>query len=170
MQRQIIILTIVILGLASFTNTNQKTCIHTYFPRFFFKVNSTDYYDQDPFSHHEPPDSLLNLLLATDSLNPSLSFEIVGFSDFSEKKPVDLSIKRAERIKTELVKRGADPKRWLIVGLGTSRPLVPLNEIKSESNQTKKDSLRTRNRRVIFRLATSIKTKEQELREQLKGK
>ncbi len=166
-KKGIIFIIIIALGLTSFTNS-KKMCVSA-FPKFYFKVNSTDYFDPDPFSK-EAADKVFGGLLQADSLNPTLTFEIVGNADFQEKNPEQLSKKRAERIRTELIKRGANPNRWLTIGYGTSKPMFPLEKINSELDLDKRDTLHLYNRRTAFRFIAKTQTKEMKLREELLGK
>lgn len=161
----IVCIAVIFCGLSSFTGSDKKiTIAETNFPRFYFKVNSTDYYNTVPGLQSEPADSIFNDLLEADSLNPTLVFEIVGNADFAEKNPYDLGLKRAEKIKNEMVKRGAHTDRWQVSSYGVTRPMCPLNQINAETNSTEKDKMHLMNRRVVFRRVTPMQTKEEQMR------
>ena len=76
--------------------------------------------------------------------NPQLSIEISGHtsSDGNPERNLDLSLKRAEAVKTYLIKRGIDPIRILTVGHGTDEPIA--------DNTT--DEGRRKNRRIELRI------------------
>jgi outer membrane protein OmpA-like peptidoglycan-associated protein len=164
----IVCITLIFFGLSSFTRSDKKTIfVETNFPRFYFKVNSTDYYNTVPGLQSESSDSTFNGLLEADSLNPTIVFEIVGNADFTEKKAYDLGLKRAEKIKSEMVKRGAHPNRWLISSYGDTRPMCPKNQIDAETDPTEKDKMHLMNRRVVFKRVTPMQTKEEQLRKEI---
>lgn len=85
----------------------------------------------------------IDQILAFLQANPSQNITIEGHTDNvgNEKSNMQLSIARAERVKTELVKRGINPQRLTSKGLGASQPIA--------NNTT--DTGRAQNRRVTMR-------------------
>jgi outer membrane protein OmpA-like peptidoglycan-associated protein len=78
--------------------------------------------------------------------------EISGFADSNEKNQKKLSQDRANKIKSELVKRGITSTRLLAVGYGSTMPLVPSKDILAEKDLNKREALRQINRRVSFKI------------------
>jgi outer membrane protein OmpA-like peptidoglycan-associated protein len=78
--------------------------------------------------------------------NPTLSVEISGHtsSEGNANRNLELSLKRAEAVKSYLVKRGIDPMRILSVGHGSDQPIA--------ANATEEG--RSQNRRIEFRVIT----------------
>jgi outer membrane protein OmpA-like peptidoglycan-associated protein len=79
--------------------------------------------------------------------NPALRVEISGHTsnDGNADRNLDLSLKRAEAVKTYLVRRGISDERVFTVGHGSEKP-VAKND--SEANRAK-------NRRIEFRILTA---------------
>jgi len=80
--------------------------------------------------------------------NPRWSIEVAGHTsaEGDADRNLDLSLKRAEAVRTWLVKRGVDPRRILTVGHGSQEPIA--------DNRTEEG--RRKNRRIEFRIVTSL--------------
>ena len=80
--------------------------------------------------------------------NPDWSIEIAGHtsSEGDADRNLELSLHRAEAVRTWLVRRGVDAKRILTVGHGSQEPIG--------DNRT--EDGRRKNRRIEFRILTSV--------------
>ena len=87
---------------------------------------------------------VVDRIAAVLDLYDNADVEIAGHTDDvgDARKNLELSKRRVESVKKELVSRGIDPKRLHTVGYGETRPLLPNT---SEENRRK-------NRRVEFRV------------------
>ncbi len=88
----------------------------------------------------------LERIVAFMDLNPRVSIEISGHTDNTGNKDqkIELSLKRAEAVKSYLVQKGIHPNRLKTVGIGMYRPIA--------SNSTSEG--RKRNRRVEMKVIT----------------
>lgn len=89
--------------------------------------------------------ALLDQIAAVIKANPQVRrVRVEGHTDNlgDEEMNVDLSERRAERVRFELAKRGVERDRMLPRGFGSTRPIAP---------NTTKDG-RKKNRRVEFRV------------------
>jgi OOP family OmpA-OmpF porin len=88
-------------------------------------------------------DPMIDNAVKVLKMNPGLTVEIQGHTDSygSEAYNLDLSNRRANSVKQELMNHGIDGKRMTTVGFGESQPV--------ESNET--DEGRAFNRRVAYK-------------------
>jgi OOP family OmpA-OmpF porin len=70
-------------------------------------------------------ETLLNQGLALMTIRPAMTVTIVGHTDSrgTEARNMELSLERAEAVKTWFVERGIDGNRFTVVGAGASEPI-----------------------------------------------
>ncbi len=102
------------------------------------------YFDFGSSYYHTVDAPFIEKAISLMKQNPSLMLELYGHSDFVgiEKYNKSLSINRADKVKSAMVKAGVDPGRISIKGFGSEKPLA--------TNDQEKEG-RELNRRVEFK-------------------
>lgn len=125
-----------------------KTC---FLPRtlcFSFKRNSIELCNCGDLNS----DTTLMCLKTILESNPTLVVQLDGHS-WDEKKPVEISAKRAEYIRMQLIRLGIDSVRVTAMAYGDKQPLVTLKEIQGAGwSKSEEEKTLTRNRRVDFKI------------------
>lgn len=132
-------------------------CNEPYIPKIIFK-NESLIFDTVYNSHYfDKSDSLLdipyNAIASYFKIlkdNPTLIIQINGHSSFNEKAALKISQKRAEIVKSEIIKLGIPQERIIAKGFGNSKPLIPLDIINKAKTKEEKTLLHTRNRRCTL--------------------
>lgn len=94
----------------------------------------------------------LNALYETLVANPTIIIEIGGHASYDEKSAIDLSQRRAERVKSELVKMGINVKRLVTKGYGTSKPKFEPYVFELSKTKEDKEKLYAYCRRCVFKI------------------
>ena len=89
-------------------------------------------------------DDIKNLAAALQA-NPHANLKIIGHTDSLETTPIDLSLNRAQAVKSALVSDGISENRLTAMGKGSAEPVA--------ENTTPED--RAKNRRVVIVLTNS---------------
>jgi hypothetical protein len=133
--------------------TNRKSRYSLFSPEFEFKFNSVELVDSVQYWDHTViSDSVYGSIKSILVDNPNISMmEITGYADKNEKTPQKLSEGRANKIKSELVKRGIAAGRLTAIGKGVVQ-LVSESLILAEKDLKKRERMRQKNRRVNFRV------------------
>lgn len=129
-----------------------------WFSAINFKKNQTKYDTLSPKNIDSVTDNIanyypepnINLLQKALEDNPNIIVELSAHCAIGEKDPAQLSQKRAEKIKMELVERGVDPKRLVAKGYGISKLLY--TEEMLVKNKDDRAYLNSRNRRCVFKI------------------
>ena len=131
-----------------------KLCNSLFMPALEFKFNSTNLVDStDGLRAKISTDSVIGIIKQILVRNPDVSLmELSGYAEANEKNPKQLSQKRAEKIKSFLVKRGVLAQRLVGVGYGSGYPLISLEQIREEKDPKGREKLRQKNRRVTFKI------------------
>jgi len=127
-------------------------------PRIMFKFNSTEmttdisaamFYSDTASYSVETEIGYLGKILKD---NPTIIMELSAHCSTNEKCVEQLSLQRAEKVKTELVKLGINEKRLMCKGNGIKKLKVQNSQIKKEKTKEGKEALHSINRRCIFRI------------------
>jgi len=112
--------------------------------RLYFKLKTTEFSDVKSNALAELQADVHNVLNLAGTLNQNIYIQIKGHTDSSgtEKENSDLSLKRARQIRNFLVRKGVNPVKLTIIGVGATEPQRP--ELADEDRQF--------NRRVTFRV------------------
>jgi outer membrane protein OmpA-like peptidoglycan-associated protein len=132
--------------------------IDRYYPILLFKkqsiildTNFYNYIDGNDSSDYYPQNAL-SMYITSLKNEPNTIIEIIGHCSSNEKNTEELSLKRAKKIKEELVKSGINEKRLICKGYGDTKQRVTDEEIKNAKNKKEKEVLHSKNRRCIFRI------------------
>ncbi|MBS1637406.1 MAG: OmpA family protein [Bacteroidetes bacterium] len=130
-----------------------------YFPAILFKRNSLDHYyetwqDTIELGFYPDFDYAISMISQTIKENPTMVVEIAGHCSLDEKNPKELSQKRAEQVKQELVKLGVAPQRIIAKGYGIEKNIVKPGTIASARSEADKEKLKARNRRCAFKIVS----------------
>lgn len=107
----------------------------------------------DPNYEDRSPDAAIGAIISVLTDNPNIVAELSGHCDSREKSI--LSNKRAEFIKSELVKNGINPKRLICKGYGSTKPIYETSTINKAVDKTEKNLYHQRNRRVTMRVVST---------------
>jgi len=112
--------------------------------RFYFQLKTTKFSNVTPSALAEIVTDVHNVLQLSERLNQNIYIQIKGHTDSSGTKiqNSDLSLKRAQLIRNFLVRKGVNPAKLTVIGIGASEPQRP--ELADEDRQF--------NRRVTFRV------------------
>ncbi|MDM8555097.1 OmpA family protein [Desulfococcaceae bacterium HSG7] len=115
---------------------------------FYFKLKTTEFSNIKANAIDELLTDVHNLLNLSDKLNQKIRIQIKGHTDSSgtELKNSNLSLKRAQQIRSFLVRKGISPAQMAVVGVGASEP----------QRQEATDDDRQFNRRVTFRVISKL--------------
>lgn len=95
---------------------------------------------------------ICSLLYNTLKDNPTIAIQLDGHASKQEKNPDDLSMYRAQMVKEILVSKGINEKRIQTKGWGTMKLLVKDDVIKKAKTIEEKQTLHSKNQRVVFRI------------------
>ena len=111
---------------------------------FFFKLNTTKFSTVKDNALAKLLTDVQNVLNLAEILNQKIHIQIKGHTDSSgtEKRNSNLSIKRAQLIRSFLIRQGVNPAKLTTIGVGASEP----------KRQEATDQDRKFNRRVTFRV------------------
>ncbi len=126
-----------------------------YHPKIYFKTNSAlPQRDKDLVMFtHVSSDSIISVVKKIIEQDPKMKVEIIGHCDNNEGDIKNLSLKRANFIKEQLVKNGISASKISVKGIGISQPVIDIAIINLEKDQTKKEELMQKNRRVSFKFS-----------------
>jgi outer membrane protein OmpA-like peptidoglycan-associated protein len=111
------------------TSSREGAHFDIYSSVIFVKGKSFDtraiYFDFDKASIKSDSFSYLNALTAYLTENKKIRLEIIGHTDLhgAADYNLELSRRRAQSVKDYLVKKGLDPKRFIVSGAGAGRPV-----------------------------------------------
>ncbi len=128
------------------------------FPKFLFYSNNVNPYydlitDSSDYSKSNPQ-NCINKIYDVLIENPTIVIELQGHCDSREKNTQNLSLQRAEYLKTQLVIKGIDKERILTKSWRNSRLLVKDIYINKAKTKDEKEKLHLQNRRVVFKVVS----------------
>ncbi len=112
--------------------------------RFYFKLKTTEFSAVKSNALPALLTDVHNVLNIAEILNQKVHIQIKGHTDSSgtERKNSDLSLKRAQQLRSFLIRKGVSPAKLTVIGVGSSEP--QRQELADEDKQF--------NRRVTFRV------------------
>ena len=120
---------------------------------FYFKLNTTAFSTVSDNDLAKLLTDVYNILNLSEILNQKIHIQIKGHTDSSgtERRNSNLSLKRAQQIRSFLVRKGVNPVQMTIIGAGASEP----------QRQEVTDNDRQFNRRVTFRVVSKLSLSEE---------
>lgn len=127
----------------------KKAPVELRFPIIYFKKNSVEYANQVWEGDTIKTEITLDRVAEQIKHEKDLVVEIGARCSAEEKDVANLSLKRARKIVSDLLKRGVSKKRMVVKGYGANAPKYSETEIK-EAKTEEQEAMRAQNRRCVF--------------------
>lgn len=129
----------------------KEGCCYLRPPEILFTENSLEFETDTTltrFKSSEELNGLFEILIE----NPTIIIQLDAHSDFKEKNKEVLSKMRGDKIASLLIQKGINKGRIIMKSFGSSLPFYSEKQIKEAKNPAEKIALRTKNRRVTFKV------------------